>query len=106
MTCVVVGAGLTGLSAAWELTRAGGEVLVLESERRAGGGVVTERREGFLVEGGPDGFLAADGDIQALARELGLGDRLGDQRAKGAMGWTGERVRARPLRGAGGPPRN
>src|SRR2546427_747120 len=109
MTCVVVGAGLTGLSAAWELTRAGGEVLVLESERRAGGVVVTERREGFLVEGGPDGFLAADGDIQALARELGLGDRLVDQRAKGAVGWTGERLEATPLvrgwgagRGAGG----
>src|SRR2546427_1792356 len=97
MTCVVVGAGLTGLSAAWELTRAGGEVLVLESERRAGGVVVTERREGFLVEGGPDGFLAADGDIQALARELGLGDRLVDQRAKGAMVWTGKRLEPLPL---------
>src|SRR3989442_13963497 len=97
MTCVVVGAGLTGLSAAWELTRAGGEVLVLESERRAGGVVVTERREGFLVEGGPDGFLAADGDIQALARELGLGDRLGGQRAEGASGWPRKRLRRLPL---------
>src|SRR5437773_67684 len=76
MTCVVVGAGLTGLSAAWELIRAGTEVIVLESERRAGGVVVTERREGFIVEGGPDGFLAAEPDIQALARELGIGDRL------------------------------
>ncbi|HYT98973.1 MAG TPA: FAD-dependent oxidoreductase [Gemmatimonadales bacterium] len=97
MTCVVVGAGLTGLSAAWELTRAGGEVIVLESERRAGGVVVTERQDGFLVEGGPDGFLAADGDIQALARELGLGDRLVDQRAKGAMVWTGKRLEPLPL---------
>src|SRR6266700_3997151 len=88
MTCVVVGAGLTGLSAAWELTRAGGEVIVLESERRAGGVVVTERQDGFLVEGGPDGFLA---------RELGLGDRLVDQRAKGAMVWTGKRLEPLPL---------
>ena len=92
MTCVVVGAGLTGLSAAWELIRAGTEVIVLESERRAGGVVVTERREGFIVEGGPDGFLAAEPDIQALARELGIGDRLVDQLAKGAMVWTGKRL--------------
>src|SRR5213594_3780110 len=92
MTCVVVGAGLTGLSAAWELIRAGTEVIVLESERRAGGVVVTERRDGFLVEGGPDGFLAGEGDIPALARELGLGDRLVDQLARGATLWTGHRL--------------
>src|SRR5256886_6106498 len=98
MTCVVVGAGLTGLSAAWELTGAGTEVVVLESERRAGGVVLTERRDGFLVEGGPDGFLAADGDIEALARELGLGDRLVGQVARGATLWAGHRLR--PLTGA------
>ena len=92
MRCVVVGAGLAGLSAAWELTRAGTEVVVLESERRAGGVVLTERRDGFLVEGGPDGFLAGEGDIPALARELGLGDRLVDQLARGATLWTGRRL--------------
>src|SRR5438445_256738 len=92
MTCVVVGAGLTGLSAAWELTRAGTAVVVLESERRTGGVVLTERRDGFLVEGGPDGFLAADDDIPALAAELGLRDRLVDQAARGSMVWTGWRL--------------
>ncbi len=92
LTCVVVGAGLTGLAAAWELTRAGADVVVLESERRAGGVVLTERRDGFLVEGGPDGFLASEGDIQALARELGLGDRLVEQLARGATLWTGRRL--------------
>ncbi|PYO65594.1 MAG: hypothetical protein DMD69_16980 [Gemmatimonadetes bacterium] len=97
LTCVVVGAGLTGLAAAWELTRAGADVVVLESERRAGGVVLTERRDGFLVEGGPDGFLVSEGDIQALARELGLGDRLVDQLAQGAMVWTGKRLEPLPL---------
>ena len=92
LTCVVVGAGLTGLAAAWELTRAGADVVVLESERRAGGVVLTERRDGFLVEGGPDGFLVSEGDIQALARELGLGDRLVDQLARGATLWTGRQL--------------
>ena len=88
----MIGARLAGLSAAWELARAGVEVTVLESERRLGGIVVTERRDGFIVEGGPDGFLAADPDIQALARELGLGDRLVDQLAKGSSLWTGRRL--------------
>ena len=97
LTCVVVGAGLTGLAAAWELTRAGADVVVLESERRAGGVVLTVRQDGFLVEGGPDGFLAGEGDIQALARELGLGDRLVDQLAQGAMVWTGKRLEPLPL---------
>src|SRR3989449_5464284 len=92
MRCVVVGAGLAGLSAAWELTRAGTEVVVLESERRAGGVVLTERRDGFLVEGGPDGFLACEGDVPALGRVLGLGDRLVDQLARGATLWTGRRL--------------
>ena len=92
MRCAVVGGGLAGLSAAWELQHAGVEVALLEGERRAGGVVVTERPDGFIVEGGPDGFLAAEPDIQALARELGLGARLVDQLTKGSMLWTGQRL--------------
>ena len=91
-TVAVVGAGVTGLSAAWELQRAGVEVVVLESERRAGGAIVTERRDGFVVEGGPDGFLAAEPDIPALARDLGIGHRLVDQLARGSMLWNGEQL--------------
>lgn len=92
MTLVVVGAGLAGLSAAWEMRQRGADVLVLESGRRAGGVIVTERPVGFVVEGGPDGFLAAEPDIQDLARELGLGDRLVNQLARGSMLWTGQRL--------------
>jgi protoporphyrinogen/coproporphyrinogen III oxidase len=90
MTVAVVGAGLTGLSAAWQLRQAGVDVLVLESGRRPGGVTVTERWDGFVVEGGPDGFLAAEPDIQELARELGIGDRLVSQLTKGSLLWTGQ----------------
>src|SRR2546422_763189 len=90
-TVAVVGAGIAGLAAAWELQRAGVAVTLLESERRAGGVIVTERRDGFVVEGGPDGFLAAELDLPALARELGIADRLADQLARGAAVWTGSR---------------
>ncbi len=92
MTVAVVGAGLAGLSAAWELSRAGAEVVVLDAGRRPGGMVVTERHDGFIVEGGPDGFLAAEPDIQDLAREVGIEERLVDQVARGAALWTGRRL--------------
>ena len=92
MTVAVVGAGLAGLSAAWALEGAGADVVVLDAGRRPGGMVVTERRDGFVVEGGPDGFLAAEPDIQDLAREVGIEERLVDQVARGAALWTGRRL--------------
>ena len=89
MTVAVVGAGLAGLSAAWEVNKAGLELVVLDAGRRPGGMIVTERREGFIVEGGADGFLATEPDIQKLAREVGIGDRLVDQVERGSTLWTG-----------------
>ena len=90
MKVVVVGAGIAGLAAAWELTKAGMDVVVLESERRAGGVIVTEAREGFVVEGGPDGFLAGEPELPELARELGIGDHVVAQQARGTSIWTGK----------------
>jgi oxygen-dependent protoporphyrinogen oxidase len=86
---VVVGAGIAGLAAAWDFVRAGADVTLLESERRPGGVIVTERRDGFIVEGGPDGFLAAEPELPALVAELGIGGSLVSQRARGAAVWTG-----------------
>jgi protoporphyrinogen oxidase len=83
---------LTGLAAAWELSQAGATVVVLEAARHAGGVIVTERHDGFVVEGGPDGFPAAEPDLPDLARAVGIGDRLVDQGAAGSTLWTGERL--------------
>jgi oxygen-dependent protoporphyrinogen oxidase len=90
VTVAVVGAGLTGLSAAWELARAGAQVVVLEAGRHPGGVIVTERQDGFVVEGGPDGFPAAEPDLPELARALGIGNRLVDQQSTGVAVWTGQ----------------
>ena len=92
MTIAIVGAGLAGLAAAWELREAEADTILLDAGRRPGGMIVTERRDGFVVEGGPDGFLAAEPDIQDLARAVGIGDRLVDQVARGATLWTGRRL--------------
>ena len=93
MKVVVIGAGLAGLAAAWELTRTDGcEVTVYESERRAGGVIVTEHTQGFIVEGGPDGFLAGEPELTELARELGIGDQVVNQCARGTSLWTGKEL--------------
>jgi oxygen-dependent protoporphyrinogen oxidase len=65
------------------------DVTVLEAERRPGGAIVTEHVEGFLVEGGPDGFLAGDPELPELANELGIGDHIVSQQARGTALWTG-----------------
>ena len=90
MKAVVVGAGIAGLAAAWELVRRQCDVTVLESERRPGGVILTERVDGFIVEGGADGFLAGEPELPALAAELGMGDRVVSQLARGTALWSGK----------------
>ena len=76
MTVLVVGGGISGLAAAFELTRAGVPVVLVEASDRLGGKVGTERVDGFLVEHGPDSMLTTRPAGVALVRELGLGDDL------------------------------
>lgn len=90
MKVIVVGAGMAGLTAAWELVRSGQDVTILESERRTGGVIVSEQVDGFVVEGGPDGFLAGEPELPALAHELGIGNRVIDQLERGTSLWSGD----------------
>jgi protoporphyrinogen/coproporphyrinogen III oxidase len=75
---VVVGGGVTGLAAAHAAVGRARElgkrlsVTVLEGSARFGGNIVTERLEGFLLDGGPDSWVASKPQATALARELGL----------------------------------
>jgi oxygen-dependent protoporphyrinogen oxidase len=81
---LVVGGGISGLVAARALAREGVAVTLVEASPRLGGKVATERVDGFVVERGPDSFLASRPAAVTLARELGLGDQLvgtKDQRA-------------------------
>ena len=73
---VIVGAGISGLAAAYELTRRGRRVRVLEASPRAGGLIHTEHDNGFVIEDGPDSVLAAKPAALALIDELGLTPRL------------------------------
>jgi oxygen-dependent protoporphyrinogen oxidase len=72
----IVGGGISGLSAAYALHKRQVPYLLLEAGPSLGGVIRTERRDGFLLEGGPDSMLAQKPQGIALCRELGLGDRL------------------------------
>jgi oxygen-dependent protoporphyrinogen oxidase len=69
----ILGAGLTGLTAAYRLSQRGQRVRVFETGPRVGGAIRTERVDGWLVEAGPNSLLAGDPAVAALIDELGLG---------------------------------
>jgi oxygen-dependent protoporphyrinogen oxidase len=73
---VIIGGGISGLSAAYYLARGGVPSTILESRPRLGGVIQTERVEGCTIEAGPDSFLSAKPAALELIRELGLADQV------------------------------
>ena len=69
---VVVGGGISGLSAAYDLTVAGADCTILEKQARLGGVIETRLADGCTLECGPDSFLSAKPAALALIKELGL----------------------------------
>src|SRR5258708_6061647 len=72
MSVVIVGGGISGLSAAYYLAKAGVPSTLIEKRPRLGGVIHTERIDGCLIEAGPDSFLAAKPWAMELIAELGL----------------------------------
>jgi len=77
----IIGAGISGLSAAYQLQKARNtgvelEYTLFESSGRMGGSISSERVEGCLVEAGPDSFLTEKPWAAMLCKELGLGDQI------------------------------
>jgi oxygen-dependent protoporphyrinogen oxidase len=68
----VIGGGISGLAAAYELHHQGYQVVVLERQVRPGGNAVSERFDGFLMEHGPTTVTAATPAAAALSNALGL----------------------------------
>jgi oxygen-dependent protoporphyrinogen oxidase len=75
---VIVGGGISGLSLAYRVRERlpAVEVTVLDAAGRVGGCVRTDRRDGFTVECGPNGFLDSKPTTAALSRDLGLADQM------------------------------
>ncbi|PYR15174.1 MAG: protoporphyrinogen oxidase [Acidobacteria bacterium] len=76
LDCVIVGGGIAGLATAYELSRRGVSFVLLERAARAGGVILSEEIDGFVIDGGPDALLIQKPDGIKLCEELGLGDRL------------------------------
>jgi oxygen-dependent protoporphyrinogen oxidase len=72
----IVGGGISGLAAAYELQQRGLTTRVFEALPRPGGVILTERFDGWVIDGGPDSMLVQKPAAVALCRELGIADRL------------------------------
>src|SRR5215218_2822530 len=104
----IVGGGVSGLAAAHRLLELRSneghsdpeqdsvEVLLLEASARAGGTVRTYRREGFLLEGGPDSFISEKPAALELAKRLGLADRIIQTNGRHRRSFVVSRGRLRP----------
>ncbi len=82
---LIVGGGISGLSAAWEAATTGGaRVTLLERDDRWGGKIVTDRLTfddagrtvTLLLDGGPESFITRKAAAWELAGELGLQDAV------------------------------
>lgn len=71
-SAVVVGAGLSGLTAAYRLQQAGFAVTVLESGSVPGGRVQTERHGPYLIDTGPDALTAGYASYLRLVEDSTL----------------------------------
>ncbi|MCF7818171.1 MAG: protoporphyrinogen oxidase [Kiritimatiellales bacterium] len=71
----IVGAGITGLTAAFELKRRGVDCTVYEASDRVGGVIQTIHEDGFLVECGPNSILDTHPNLGKLITALELDDR-------------------------------
>lgn len=81
-TIVIIGGGITGLTAAYYLQEAikdkklPYQVQLLEQSNRLGGKIRTYQQDGFTIERGPDSFLARKEAVLRLVQALGIEDQL------------------------------
>ena len=72
----IVGGGIAGLAAAYELASRGVPFQLFERSSRLGGIIRTEHVDGFVIEAGPDSFLAQKPAALELCHSLGLESQL------------------------------
>jgi oxygen-dependent protoporphyrinogen oxidase len=72
LDAVVVGAGISGLTAAFRLARGGLRVAVLEAAERIGGAIETFSDGGWRFEMGPNTVVESDESVGRLIRDAGL----------------------------------
>ncbi|MBN1516031.1 protoporphyrinogen oxidase [Candidatus Sumerlaeota bacterium] len=77
----VLGSGISGLSVAYHLAKAGQKTLLIEKAPRTGGVIHSRWQNGFLLEDGPNSFVSSPLAME-LIRELGLEDATRHERLR------------------------
>jgi protoporphyrinogen/coproporphyrinogen III oxidase len=72
----IVGAGLSGLTAAWRLRQAGWDVQIFDKASRPGGRTLSIRQDGFIFDVGAITMLPTYTNIMTLVRELSIEEHL------------------------------
>lgn len=99
---IVIGAGISGLTAAYGLTRRSRSCAVLDPGREAGGVIASRRRDGFLYEMGPNSTLDTTPLINALLSDLGIAKERVDANPVAATRYIVRGGRLVPLPGSPG----
>lgn len=95
---VIIGAGLTGLSTAFNLKKAGRDVLVLEKQNRIGGQIRTYTENGFTFESGPNTGVVSFPEVAELFQQLEGSCQMETAResSKRRLVWKGSSFHALP----------
>jgi protoporphyrinogen/coproporphyrinogen III oxidase len=96
---VVIGGGISGLAAAHRFTELESsiQVTLIEASSRLGGTLLTEERDGFLLERGPDSFITEKPEAVALAKRLGIEARLIETNPNHRRSFIVRKGRLRPV---------
>ena len=100
---VIIGGGLSGLTAAFYIRKfykekgLRPEITVLEKAKNFGGKIESLHREGFVIEKGPDSFLARKTAMIDLAKELELDHELVEQNPKSKKAYIVSRNKLHPM---------
>lgn len=96
---VIIGGGISGLATAHRLTELNPSlhVTLLEASARLGGTIRTDRRDGFLLERGPDSFISEKPEAVALAKRLGIESRLIETNSEHRRSFIVRNGRLRPV---------
>ncbi|PIE03878.1 MAG: protoporphyrinogen oxidase [Acidobacteria bacterium] len=73
---IIIGAGISGLTLGYRLTKAGQNIRILEKSSFPGGNIQSKRVDGWLIEEGPNSLLVNRQQILDLFNELGLQDEM------------------------------
>jgi oxygen-dependent protoporphyrinogen oxidase len=74
-TALIIGAGISGLTCAYALKKAGIETLLLESSSEPGGIIRSQQLDGYLIERGPQSFSETPA-LRQLCAELAIDNKI------------------------------